>query len=154
MNEMKRPSLIPSLTVGEADLAIKFYERAFGAKLQGEPFRSPDGKKIMHAEMKIGDTMFYLNDEMPGQCFAPSHYGGTSVSMYLNVPDVDKTFKEAVTLGAEQKMSPQDMFWGDRYAQISDPWGHLWGISTNKEQLTPEQIKQRSQEFFREMAKK
>jgi PhnB protein len=150
----KRQSIIPSLTVNNAENAIAFYEKALGAKVDGKIMRGPDGK-IMHAELLFGDMRIFLNDECPEMgAHSPKHFGGTSVSLYLTVADADQTYNAAMAAGATSKMAPQDAFWGDRYAFINDPFGHGWGLATPKEQLTPEQIVERAREMFKQPAHK
>ena len=151
MENSKRQTITLSLTVSNADTAITFYEKVFGAKVDGPVMRGPDGKTVMHAELLFGDTKIFLCDELPIMgVFSPTHYGGTSVSIYFQVPDVDKTFADAVAAGATGKMPPSDAFWGERYAYISDPFGHGWGLAAPKEQLTHEQIKERSAQFWKQ----
>lgn len=148
MEESKRQSITPALTVSNAEEAIAFYQKTFGARLDGQPFRFPNGK-IMHAELLLGDMKIFVQDEFPEMgSYSPTHYGGTAVSLMLGVADVDKTHAEAVAAGAKSKMAPADMFWGDRYAYIFDPFGHGWGLLTPKEKLTPQQIEQRARELF------
>ena len=108
----------------------------------------PDGS-IMHAELKIGDSRLYPTDESP-MCLAksPGTLGGTSTTISLYVEDADATFDQAVEAGAEAAMPPCDMFWGDRYSQIIDPFGHRWSISTHVEDLTPEEVGRRMAAFF------
>ncbi len=155
MENSKRQTITPSLTVKNADAAIAFYEQVFGAKVDGLIMRGPDGKTVMHAELLFGDMKIFLNDEIPGMgAHAPTHYGGTSVAMHLQVPDVDKTYADAVALGATGKMPPSDAFWGERYAHIFDPFGHGWGLGAPREQLTQEQIKERSQQLWKQPANK
>ena len=103
----------------------------------------------------IGDSIIFLGDEFPDTgCRSPQSLGGASGSLYLYVEDVDATFKQAVAAGATVKMPVADMFWGDRYGQVVDPFGHVWGIGTHKEDLTPAQIKQRAEAFFAQAARK
>jgi PhnB protein len=148
MEQSKRQSITPALTVNNAEAAIAFYQKIFGAKLDGQPMRFPDGR-IMHAELILGDMKIFVQDECPEMnSYSPAHYGGTSVSLMLGVPDVDRTHADAIAAGATSKMPPADMFWGDRYAYIFDPFGHGWGILTPKEKLTPQQIEQRARELF------
>jgi PhnB protein len=147
-----RQTIIPSLTVKNADAAIAFYQKVFGAKLDGPMLRDPNGS-IIHAELLFVDTRVFLNDESPQMCaHSPEHYGGTSVGLQLSVPDVDKAYAEAVAAGATSKMPPSDAFWGDRYAYLYDPFGHGWGLFAPKEQLTPEQIEERFMAFWKQPA--
>src|SRR5438876_12397741 len=137
-------SVTPHLTVRGAARAIDFYRRAFGAE---EVMRMPsrDGTKLMHAHLRIGDSAILLNDEFPemgGR--SPEALGGTPTTIHLYVPDADQVFARAVAAGAQVRMPLQDMFWGDRYGQIVDPFGHVWAIATHKEDLTPEEIARRA----------
>lgn len=129
--------------------AIDFYTRAFGAK-EVSRFPGPDGS-IMHATMKLGDSLFFLNDEVHGRSKSPATLGGTPVTINLYVPDCDRTFRQAISAGGKETMPLEDQFWGDRYGMITDPYGHLWAIATRKEDLTPQEMAQRGQEFFQRM---
>src|SRR4051812_46344748 len=126
------PLVVPHLTSSDATKAIDFYKAAFGAT---EVRRMPhnDGKRIMFAELQIGDGHLYLNDDFPEFCGGKSRLveklGGVPMTLHMNVPDCDATFKKAVAAGATTKMPPADMFWGDRYAQVVDPFGFEWSFS-------------------------
>jgi PhnB protein len=144
-------TLTPALTVKNGAEAIEFYKRALGAE---EIMRipGPDGR-LMHAEMKIGDSRFMLGEEMPEQgCRAPASVGAVSSSLYVYVQDVDKAFRRAVEGGAKPVMPVTDMFWGDRFGQVEDPSGHRWGLATHKEDPSPEEMARRQKEFFAQMA--
>ena len=144
-------TVTPYLTVKSAGEAIDFYKRAFGAE---EVVRmvGPDGKSVMHAEIKIGNSMLMLAEEWPqGDCKSPKSLGGTSVNMFLYVQDVDSAFQKAVSAGAKASMPPTDMFWGDRYCKLVDPYGHSWGIATHKLDMTPEEIVKGQKEFMAKM---
>ena len=121
--------------------AIKFYEKAFGAtEVMRVP--TPDGK-LMHASIKIGDSLIMLNDEFPEMgALGPKALKGTPVTMHLFVEDADKAFARAVKAGATVKMPLQDMFWGDRYGQLEDPFGHSWSIATHIKNMTPKEIQE------------
>lgn len=138
----KYGSVTPGIVVHDADAAIAFYARAFGAK---ELLRMPGpGGKIMHAELRIGDSIVMLNDEFPEMgARSPRTVGGTASSIMLYVKDVDRTYQAAVEAGGRSLSPPQDMFWGDRYSRIEDPFGHAWAIATAKEKLTPREIAKR-----------
>ena len=146
-------TITPHLVVRGAGRAIEFYERAFGAEeLMRMP--GPDGKSIMHAELRIGDSIVFLSDEFPDMgCRSPQSLGGTATALHLYVEDVDAAFKRAVEAGATVRMPVADMFWGDRYAKIADPFGHEWGMGTHKENLTPDEIRKRAEAFFANMPK-
>lgn len=144
-------SVTPALTVRGADKAIEFYKKAFGAQ-EIVRMPSPDGK-IAHAELKIGDSSIMLGEEFPGMSAAPSGSSLPSSYLYLYVADVDSVFNSAVAAGARADMPVQDMFWGDRYGKLTDPFGHAWGVATHKEDVTPEEMERRSAAFFANMAK-
>jgi PhnB protein len=137
-------AITPHLIIKGASEAIDFYKRAFGAKeLSRMPFPAPDGQvKLGHAELQIGDSRLFLADEFPQQGgYGP---GATSpVTMHMYVTDVDAAFARAVEAGAKAVMPPADMFWGDRYGRLVDPFGHHWSIAEHLEDLTPEQTKER-----------
>jgi PhnB protein len=143
--------ITPFLTVRDAARVIEFYKEAFGAQ---ERYRmlTPDGKWVAHAELKIGDSVFMLSDEMPGQeCESPQSLGGTSVGFYVYVDDVDAVFDQAVAAGATVKRPVQEMFWGDRTGDVFDPAGHLWTLATHVEDVSPEELRTRGQEVFEKM---
>jgi PhnB protein len=143
-------TLTPALTVKNGGEAIEFYKRALGAE-EIMQFPGPDGR-LMHAEMKIGDSRFMLGEEMPEQgCRAPVSVVAASSSLYVYVHDVDKAFRRAVEGGAKALMPPTDMFWGDRFGQVEDPSGHRWGLATHKEDPSPEEMARRQKEFFAQM---
>jgi len=138
------------LTVRDGAAAIEFYKKALGAQeIMRMPM--PDGK-IGHAELKIGDSIIFLNDEFPQMGNkSPQTLGGASGSIYLYVEDVDKAFKRATDSGATTKMPVTNMFWGDRYGQVVDPFGHVWGLSTHVEDVSPEEMERRSKEWAAQM---
>jgi PhnB protein len=138
-------SITPYLTVKGASEAIDFYKKAFGAKeLMRVPW--PDGKLIMHAQIKIGDSPLFITDEFPDMNWAGSELSGRSpVTIHLYVDDVDKTFKAALAAGAKETMPVADMFWGDRYGRLVDPFGHQWSLATHIEDLSPDEIGKRAQ---------
>jgi uncharacterized glyoxalase superfamily protein PhnB len=144
-------SVTPSLVVRDAPRAIEFYKRAFGAQeLVRMP--GPDGK-IMHAEIKIGDSIIFLGEENPQMAIkSPQTLGGASGTLNIYVQNVDETFKQAVSAGGRETMPVADQFWGDRYGTLVDPFGYTWGIATHKEELTPAEMQQRMQDFFAQMA--
>ncbi len=144
-------TITPFLTVRGADRAIDFYRRAFGAEELGR-MPGPDGKTIVHAELKIGDSRIFLCDENPGMdCRSPATLGGSPAGIYLYVRDVDDAFKKAVNAGATVKRPVQDMFWGDRTGSVQDPFGYSWDLATHKEEVPPKEIQRRGEEFFRTM---
>lgn len=132
-------TLTPHLICAGAAAAIDFYQRAFNAS---EQFRlpMPDGR-LAHACLAIGDSTLMLVDEMPEHgALGPKVLKGTSVCLHLYVPDTDAAIAKAVAAGATVTMPAADMFWGDRYGQVEDPFGHRWSLATHQRDLTPEQI--------------
>lgn len=141
----------PHLILTDSARAIDFYKRAFGAE---ELFRvdGPEGK-VGHAEIKIGDSIIMLSDEMPGCALrSPQSLGGAAGDIFLYVKDVDKVFNQAVASGAKVAMPLTDMFWGDRYGQVTDPFGHSWSLATHKEDVEPEEMRKRAKAAFAKMA--
>jgi uncharacterized glyoxalase superfamily protein PhnB len=146
-------TITPNLTAKGAAGAIEFYKKAFGAEVRLN-MPGPDGKRVMHAELRIGDSIFFLADEFPEMgALSPKTLNGTPVSMYLYVEDVDALFKRAVAAGATVTLPPTDMFWGDRNGQVLDPYGHKWTISSHVEDVPPAEMAKRQEKFFAEMAK-
>jgi PhnB protein len=146
-------SITPYLVVKGGAQAIEFYKKAFGAE---ERFRmnGPDGQSIGHAELKIGDSVFMLADEFPQmKCFSPETIGGSAVSMYVYVNDVDATFDKAVSEGATVIEPVTDKFYGDRSGYLKDPFGHLWSIATHQKDLSPEEMRKAAEAAFAEMSK-
>jgi PhnB protein len=132
-------TVTPHLICNGAAEAIEFYKKAFGAT---ELMRLPgEGGKLMHASIQIGDSKVFLVDENPSwQCRGPKLLGGTPVTIHLSVEDVDAVFAKAVAAGATPVMPVADMFWGDRYGIVADPFGHHWSIATHMFDLTPEEV--------------
>jgi len=146
-------SITAHLMVREGPKAIEFYQKAFGAQLLGD-HRTPDGK-VMHATLKVGDSQFMLADEFPGMSNpAAQTLGGSPVVLNLYVEDVDTLFNQAVAAGATVKMPLENQFWGDRYGQIVDPFGHSWALGAHIEDVAPEEMERRANAIFGEMAKK
>lgn len=145
-------TITPHMVVRDAAKAIEFYKKAFGAEAH-ICLPGPDGKSVMHAELKIGDSLLMICDEFPGmeRWVSPQSLNGTTMAIALYVEDVDKSFKRAVDAGAKVSMPVMDTFWGDRYGKISDPFGHEWEIATHKKDLTPEEIEKGAEEFFKNM---
>jgi uncharacterized glyoxalase superfamily protein PhnB len=147
-------SVTAGLVVKGAKKAIEFYKTAFGAKELGVSM-GPDGQSVMHAELKIGDTKIYLGDEMPEMgAVSPQTLGGSPVSLNIYTEDCDAMFKKAIAAGAKVKMPLADMFWGDRYGKLEDPFGHNWGVATHKEDVSMAEMEKRMKEEFSRMAKK
>ena len=136
-------SLTPYLVCKDAAKAIDFYTRAFGAQ---ELMRMPGPHgRIMHAEVKIGDSMLMLSDENPDRGAVAPTGSGRSSSLMFYTADVDAVFKRAIDLGATSVETPTDMFWGDRMGNLKDPFGHQWAIATHKEDVSPEEMEKRMQ---------
>jgi PhnB protein len=135
-------SVTPYLIVGDATRALEFYKSVFGAS---EVMRmSAPGGKIGHAEIQIGNSKIMLADEHPEMgCRGPKAFGGSPVSIHLYVEDVDAVFNRAVAAGAIVRSPVKDQFYGDRSGNVEDPFGHVWHISTHKEDLSPEEIRKR-----------
>lgn len=133
-------SLTPHIVVSDSQKAIEFYQRAFGAEVRGVS-KGPDGK-VMHAEIKIGDSIMMLNDEFPAwSVLAPtSTKADTCVRLHLYVENADKVFQSALDAGANVLMPLADQFWGDRYGQVADPFGHRWSIATHIKDMTPAEM--------------
>jgi PhnB protein len=143
-------TVTPYLVVNDAARALDFYKRAFGA--QEVARMDAPGGKIGHAEIKIGDSMIMISDEMPGSgAKSPRALGGSPVSIFLYLNDVDTTFRQAVSAGAKADAQPTDMFWGDRYGKLTDPFGHQWGLATHKEDVSPQEMAKRSKEAMAKM---
>jgi PhnB protein len=132
----------PHLVVRDAAKMIEFYKKAFGAV---EKRRAPGpGGKIIHAELQIGDSIVFLNDEFPEMgAVSPLTTKGTGVTLHVYVEDADKQYQQALSAGAEVAMPLADQFWGDRYGIVKDPSGHQWSIGSHMEDLTPEQMQER-----------
>jgi len=137
----------PYLFVRDAVRAIEFYKQAFGAT---ELVRLPTpAGKIGHAEIKIGDSVIMLAEEVVADGFAsPLSLGGAGASIFLYVEDVDAVFNRAITAGATTLLPVTDQFYGDRVGTLKDPFGHMWSIATHKEDLTPEELGKRAAEFY------
>jgi PhnB protein len=134
-------SITPYLTIRDAAVAIDFYKHVFGAVEKERMMGGPEGTKVIHAELKIGDSIVMLSDEFPDfEAFSPSHLEGTTCSIMLYVEDCDAVIDRAVAAGAQLKTPVEDMFWGDRMGRVLDPFGHKWAIATHKLDLTPEEI--------------
>jgi PhnB protein len=142
---------MPYLAVDDASAAIDFYQRAFGAKERAR--QQGPGGSIMHAELEIGDSVIMLSDPFPqASTKPPKELGGTSVSIMTYVEDNDAVFKQAIDAGATSLMEPDDMFWGDRMSSVQDPFGHSWTIVTHIEDVSPEEMQKRSEEWMAQMA--
>ena len=147
MNQAARPipegfhSLTPHLVCADAAQAIDFYAKAFGA-VEISRLAGPDGK-VWNAQLRIGDSMLMVVDAMPEHgSLDPLALKGSPVSIHLYVADADAQFQQAVAAGATPQMPPEDVFWGDRFCTVQDPYGHRWSIATHLRDLTPEQTRE------------
>ncbi len=144
-------SISPALTCKDAARAIEFYKSVFGAT---EIMRMPGpGGVIMHAELRIGDSVIFLNDEIPGMTAGPSGSSINPVYLFLYTEDVDSIYNRAVSMGSKVVMPLENMFWGDRYGKFNDPFGHSWGVATHVEDVAPEEMTRRQTEWTAKMAK-
>ncbi len=146
-------TLTSHLVVRDATKAIDFYKKAFGAEVHGV-HKTPDGK-VMHAELRIGDSMLFLADEFPGMgtCMSPQTVGGTTFVLNLYRDNIDQLFNQAVAAGATPTFPLANQFWGDRYGQVKDPFGHIWALGQHVEDVAPEELERRGREAMSKMAK-
>ena len=143
-------SITPYLAVDDASGAIEFYKRAFGAA-ERVRMPTPDGK-VAHAELAIGDSLIMLSDPFgEGQVKNPKALGGSTMGIFLYTEDVEATYNQAIDAGATSTQEPEDMFWGDRFARVTDPYGHSWQIATHVEDVSPDEMERRSQEAMASM---
>jgi PhnB protein len=144
-------SISPSLVVRGAAKAIDFYKKAFGA-VERARMPAPDGQSIWHAEIQIGDSIFMMADENVAMGNkSPQSLGDTPITLHLYVEDADATFKRAVDAGAKVKMPMDDAFWGDRYGQVTDPFGFHWSLATHVKDMSPEEMRKAGEEFAKKM---
>jgi uncharacterized glyoxalase superfamily protein PhnB len=130
-------AVIPQLVVKDAHALAEFLTKAFGAKVENVA-PSSDGKGVMHGFLRIGGTAVFFCDVTP--MIEP-----TRANLFVYVPDVDASFKSALAAGGKQIMPVSDMFWGDRWGMLADPWGNIWQVATHKETVTPEEMQKRMQ---------
>lgn len=146
-------SITPYLIIKGASQAIDFYKRAFGAT-EDMRMASPDGK-VGHAELSVGDSKIMLADEHPEMGHrSPQSIGGTGVSMMLYLEKVDEVFKRAIAAGAKELQPVKDQFYGDRSGTLQDPFGHVWTVATHVEDVPPDEMRRRAQEFMKKSATK
>lgn len=140
-------TVTPNLVVEDAGEALTFYRKAFGAD---ETVRMPGPNgRIMHAEMRIGDSVFMIGEQMPDMGRnSPRKYGGSPVGFYVYVESVDTAWKRAVDAGAKTMMPLADMFWGDRTGTLEDPFGHIWTLAEHVKDPTPEEMEKEQEKFF------
>ena len=136
-------NLIPHLVCERCSEAIDFYKKAFGAE-EIHRMPAPDGRRLMHAAMRIGNSLLFLVDDFPEHCGGKSStakaLGGSPVTIHHYVTDCDAAIKRAKDAGATVTMPPQDMFWGDRYGMVTDPFGHKWSFATHQKDVTPDEM--------------
>ena len=143
--------IIPHLVVDNAAEAIEFYKRAFAAEeLMRSP--APDGKRLMHVSLKIPSGVVYLCDDFPefcgGKARTPGALGASPVTVHQYVEDCDAAIEKAAGAGATVSMPAMDMFWGDRYGKVTDPYGHEWSFATHVKDVTPEEMAEASKQAF------
>ena len=150
--QLKGATIIAHLIVNDGSKAVDFYKKAFGAEILGV-HKTPDGK-VMHAELSVGGARLMLADEFPGMGSGSAKtLGGSPVVLNLYVQeDVDGLFNQAVDAGGTVVMPLANQFWGDRYGQIKDPFGHLWALGQHVEDVAPEEMERRAKEVFSKMA--
>jgi PhnB protein len=145
-------TITPHLVVNGADAALEFYKKAFGAQIGGV-HKTPDGK-VMHADFTIGNSRLFLADEFLGMGSpSPKTLGGSTVILNLYMDNIDMLFNQAVAAGATVTMPLANQFWGDRYGQLKDPFGHTWALGQHIEDVAPEEMERRAREVFAQMAK-
>ena len=145
-------TLTPNLVLRDCARAIDFYKKALGAQ-EISRMPAPDGKGIWHAELRIGDSVFFMNDEAPGMGRpAPTAADPIPVTMWLYVEDCDAAYKRALGAGATSTMAPADMFWGDRCSGVADPFGYLWSFATHQKDMTDAEMRRAGEEFARKSA--
>ncbi len=144
-------NLIPHLVCERCADAIEFYKKAFGA-VEMHRMPAPDGKRIMHAAIKIGSSFVFLVDDFPefcgGKSSNPKSLGGTPISLHHYVADCDAAIQRAKDAGATVKMPPMDMFWGDRYGVVVDPFGHQWSFARHIKDVTPAEMQTSMKDAF------
>lgn len=145
--------LIPHLVCSPCTEAIEFYKKAFGAD-SACCLMAPDGERVMHAQITIDGQMIFLADDFPEYCGGaaqnPKALGGTPVTVHRYVKDCDAAYNKAIKAGATPKMPVADMFWGDRYGMVTDPFGHSWSFATHQKDLSPEETQQAMVEAFQQ----
>lgn len=139
------------LIVKDARAAIDFYVKAFGGKAL-DCMEAPDGS-VVHAEVRIGNSTVMLSQENPQwNMLSAESLGGSPASLHIYTEDCDKLFDQAVAAGCTVVQPVMEMFWGDRYGKVLDPFGFQWGIATHVQDVSPEELQQRANEWFRQMA--
>mgnify|MGYP001465435475 CR=1 FL=1 len=145
-------TLTPFLTVRDAARAIEFYKQAFGAAVRGDVAKGLDGK-VLHSELKIGDSIMMLSDEFPEYgSLSPQSSGGAGMGLHIYLEGVNAAFDRAVKAGAQVEMPLADQFWGDRYGKLKDPFGHHWSIATHVKDMSEDEMKRSMDEAMKQMA--
>ena len=147
----REDQFIPQLIVHGGTAALEFYKKAFGAE-EVDRMMTPDGAKLIHGELLLDGHKFFVSDEFSagegGSCKSPHTLGGTAVRITIQVDDAKQTVERAAAAGARVTRPVQEMFWGARYAQIVDPFGHEWGINQQMKEQTPQETQAAANEFF------
>ena len=145
-------SVSPAMVIKNAAEAIEFYKKAFGAEVVTRLTGPNDS--VMHAEIKIGDSMVMIGEEWPGHHVqSPTSVSGTTITLHIYVEDVDAAHERAVAAGAKEIMAPANMFWGDRFSSVTDPYGHSWSLATHIQDMTDEECQRAGDAWMAEMAK-
>ena len=152
MPSLSTCEFVPYLSIDDAESAVAFYSRIFGV----DPhilLNMPNGR-VMHCEFRIGRSRFFLSEELPehGGTPSPKRLGATSVAIHLYVDDCDAMAETMINNGSTVLMAPTDMFWGERFARVRDPFGHEWGITTQLREMTPAEIQAAAAKLFESMA--
>lgn len=152
MPSLKTCEFVPYLSISDATRAVEFYTNVFGIS----PYlllNMPDGR-VMHCEFRIGRSRFFVSEELPehGGTPSPTNLGATSVAIHLYVDDCDEMVATMKAHGATILMEPTDVFWGERFARVRDPFGHEWGITTQLREMSPDEIQMTAQQMFADMA--
>ena len=164
MNEKVAPipagftTITPHLLVKDAEEAFAFYQKAFGAKELSRQTH-PSENWLLHLDLKIGNSILMLSGTSQGvdafgNWLTPDKAQGTTAVLHLYVEDVDKTYERAIASGCEVKMKIMNAFWGDRYAQVLDPFGYIWSMASKIKKLTPEEIDEGNKKYFAKLSKK
>lgn len=147
-------TVTPMFVFKDARKAIDFYKKAFGAT-ERYVMPGPNGKGVMHAEIKIGDSIVMMGEEnSETKCRSAESFKGSPVSFYIYVNDADAAFKKAVDAGATPEMVVQEMFWGDKMGSVTDPFGYSWALATHTKELSPQEIERGAKEFCKKAAAK
>ena len=152
MDAISQGEFVPYLSIKNANEAIDFYTQVFGVS----PYlklNMPDGR-LMHCEFRLGQARFFLSEELPehGGTPSPQSLSATTVAIHLYVEDCDALVNRMTHQGATLLMEPTDVFWGERFARVRDPFGHEWGITTQLTQMTPEAIQTAAEQMFKDLS--